>query len=64
MKLEPQEIDGTAWKKTRAYVEQQIEKHRKSLEGDKDQIATALLRGQIKALRGLLSLERTEQALD
>ena len=64
MKLTPLEIDSAAWKRARAYIEVQLEKHRKSLEGDKDVIATATLRGQIKALRGLLLLERPEQPLE
>jgi hypothetical protein len=61
MKLEQHEIDGSTWTKVLAYVEDQIEKHKRSLETDRPELETAKLRGQIKALRSVLTLGQLEQ---
>lgn len=61
MKLEPHELDSSAWKKVAAYVEERIKEQVRSLENDKPEIETAKLRGQLKALRGVLKLGQPEQ---
>ncbi len=54
MKLEQVEIDSTAWKRLKVEIEERIEKHRTQLEKDRPELETAVLRGQVKALRSLL----------
>lgn len=44
-----------AWKKTRAYAESQIRQLRIRNEADLDLVATAQVRGQIKAMKSLLA---------
>lgn len=61
MKLSPHEIDGSAWKKTAAYIEDKLRTYRTALERDKTELETAKLRGQIQALKLVLKLAEPEQ---
>jgi hypothetical protein len=58
MSLDPRELDSSAWLKVQTFIELQITQHSRNLERDKSELETAKLRGQIKALRNLLSFAR------
>ncbi|MES2183028.1 MAG: hypothetical protein V4505_00650 [Pseudomonadota bacterium] len=61
MKLSPEDIATPVWQRVRAHVEAQLVLHRRALEGDRAEVDTARLRGQIKALRQVLALERPDE---
>lgn len=57
-------ISQTEWRKLSDWVSEQIAARVERLEGPLDPIATATVRGEIKALRSILALERPEPTKD
>lgn len=65
MKLAPNEINSSAWGNVKKHIGERIEKLRTELEKtSKTHDETLVVRGQIKALRLLLELERGEVEKD
>lgn len=62
MKLDNSDITSATWQKVSKWAEAELEKHRLALEGDKPEVATAKLRGQVSALRSLLRLTKETAA--
>lgn len=59
MKLQPNEITQSAWINTKVFILQRIERLRGELEKTtKTHDETLVVRGQIKALRQLLNIEK------
>lgn len=63
-KLDANEVYSSAWKKTKALIETELTRARRALEQEQPESKTAQLRGQIKALNTILSIERPEQKPD
>lgn len=56
MKLTKAEASSAAWKRTKAWAEAELTRHRTQLEADKTELQTARLRGQIASLKELIKL--------
>jgi hypothetical protein len=62
-RLTHEEINSSAWKKIKAWAEQELAQLRVSLEADQTPERTSKLRGQIRSLVLLLALESPAPAI-
>lgn len=64
MKLTEFDKQSSTWIKLKAHIEDQIDILRIRNDGDVDAVATAKLRGQILALKKILSLATSDERVD
>lgn len=61
--LTPGDLISPTWARLRKHMEARLQSLRAKNDNDLDPIATAKLRGEVKALKNLLALSTTDQAM-
>ena len=61
--LTPGDLISPTWTRLRKHMEARLQSLRAKNDNDLDPIATAKLRGEVKALKNLLALSTTDQAM-
>jgi len=56
--LEQSDLTSLTWQKLKILLEERVEMLRKKNDGNLDAVQTASLRGEIKALKGILVLDK------
>ena len=64
MTLTDQDRKSAVWLRVQEYVTEQIDVCRRKNDGDLDQFATASLRGEIRALKKILSLGESPPTME
>lgn len=64
MELLDSERKSALWLKLEKHIEEQIDLRRRKNDGDLDQFATASLRGEIRALKKILSLGESQPTME